>query len=270
VRSGLIRRERPAVRRRVGALAAALAALALWTAPGRAEDALAKRQVLWRIVSEQCLPAKEAGKPPLPCLALVLPPSGNPGFAVLKDLVGAAQVLLIPTAQIDGIESPEAIEASAGAYWQAAWNARFFLFGLLGREISRDAISLAINSQRDRSQDQLHIHVDCLRTDVRSALRRRIGDLARTWTPDFLELEGRRYDAMRLDALAGANPFSIVAKRSAETAADMGAETLVVVGATFPDGAEGFVLLEDRAGRAPGDNGHGEDLQDHSCAVATD
>ena len=35
----------------------------------------------------------------------------------------------------------------------------------------RDDISLAVNSVYGRSQNQLHIHIDCVRSDVRNALR---------------------------------------------------------------------------------------------------
>ena len=44
--------------------------------------------------------------------------------------------------------------------------------------------------------------------------------------------------------------------------------TLVLVGATLPTAASGFVLLDDHADLAAGDRGSGEELQDHSCAVA--
>ncbi len=47
----------------------------------------------------------------------------------------------------------------------------------------------------------------------------------------------------------------------------MGLQTLVVAGARFSDGREGFVLLTDRADLARGDPGSGEDLQDHDCKV---
>jgi CDP-diacylglycerol pyrophosphatase len=48
----------------------------------------------------------------------------------------------------------------------------------------------------------------------------------------------------------------------------MADETLVVVGALFADGDAGFILLADHADPASGDTGHGEDLQDHACALA--
>ena len=44
--------------------------------------------------------------------------------------------------------------------------------------------------------------------------------------------------------------------------------TLVIVGATFPDNTSGFVLLDDHADLAAGDRASGEELQDHTCAIA--
>ncbi len=47
----------------------------------------------------------------------------------------------------------------------------------------------------------------------------------------------------------------------------MGLHTLVATGATFPGGIDGFVLLDNHAD-LPLDRASGEELQDHSCAVA--
>jgi len=48
----------------------------------------------------------------------------------------------------------------------------------------------------------------------------------------------------------------------------MGNQTLVVAGVVFADGKPGFVILNDEADAATGDRASGEDLQDHSCALA--
>jgi CDP-diacylglycerol pyrophosphatase len=53
-----------------------------------------------------------------------------------------------------------------------------------------------------------------------------------------------------------------------DPATDMGQNTLVAVGETFADGTDGFVLLDDRADLAAGDHASGEELLDHSCALA--
>ena len=69
------------------------------------------------------------------------------GYVVLKDRVGDTQFLLMPTARITGIESPAILAADAPNYWDAAWQARHFVDERAHRDLSREAISLAINSE---------------------------------------------------------------------------------------------------------------------------
>ena len=61
---------------------------------------------LWRIVSQQCLPNQQTHNNPAPC-AQVDPQAG---FVVFKDRNGPLQYLLMPTAKITGIESPQVLE----------------------------------------------------------------------------------------------------------------------------------------------------------------
>jgi CDP-diacylglycerol pyrophosphatase len=127
-----------------------------------------------------------------------------------------------------------------------------------------DWVSLAINSAAARSQNQLHIHVDCVRADVRQALTAYADEIGTTWSPFPVPLAGQQYRAMTVwDAdLAAVNPFRLVAD-GLPAGEDMGAQTLVVVGSTGADGRPGFVLLAGRAAAASPGSGHGEDLQDH-------
>ena len=245
-----------------------LALFAFVTGQTQSNDALYKREALWRIVSTQCVPARQAGDPPSPCLTVSNDKEG--GYAVLKERVGVAQVLVIPTKQISGIESPDSREASSKKYWSAAWNARFFVFGYLQREIARDEVSLAVNSQHARSQDQLHIHVDCIKPQVRDLLRKHADEIGHSWGLLPFEVDGKKYNARRLDDpdLGRTNPIALISDELADAASDMGAETIFLAGAKFEDGKDGFIMLEDRAGRAPLDFAHSEDLQDHSCSVA--
>ena len=245
-----------------------VAAFTLATGHAQADDVSYKREALWRIVSTQCVPASQAGKAPSPCLTLNN--DEEAGFAVLKDRIGVAQVLVIPTNQISGIESPDSRKASSKKYWSAAWNARFFVFGYLQREITRDEVGLAVNSQHDRSQDQLHIHVDCIKPQVRDLLRKHVDEIGYSWSLLPFEVDGKKYNARRVDDsdLGRTNPIALISDELTDAASDMGAETVFVAGAKFGDGKDGFILLEDRAGRALLDNGHSEDLQDHTCSVA--
>lgn len=234
----------------------ACALVAAATIVGVAPPAAADPNALWTIVHDQCEPSQVQHGDPGPCAEVDL--AG--GYAVLKDLVGATQFLLIPTARIDGIESPELLAPEGPNYFAAAWRARRFVEQRAGVALSRDWISLAINSADARTQNQLHIHVDCVRADVRDALQRNISQLRSTWSPFPDPLVGQRYDATLvagsdLDAL---DPFISLADGVPGARADMGAQTLAAVGVYLPDGNPGFVLLATSERPA-----HAEDLQDH-------
>ena len=239
-------------------------ALILSAAGVTAAQADADPNALWTIVHDQCMPDQQASGNPAPCSEVNIGAGEQRGYAVLKDLVGATQFLLIPTERIPGIESPTLLEPDAANYFAAAWDARSFVNTKAGVDIPRDWMSLAVNSAVARSQNQLHIHIDCVRADIRDTLSRRIADVGPDWAPFPEPLRGHPYRAMLVegDTLDAANPVQLLAKR----ADDMGLETLVAVGAYLPDGQPGFVLLASRADLAAGNPGAGEELQDHtSC-----
>jgi CDP-diacylglycerol pyrophosphatase len=220
---------------------------------------------LWHIVHDRCVPNEQAHGNPAPCALVDL----NRGYVVLKDIVGATQFLVLPTARVTGIESPAILVPGAPNYLQDAWAARRFVKARAPAPLSREDLSLAVNSIYGRSQNQLHIHVDCLRVDVRDALGRHLSDLSTSWQPFPLPLAGQRYIARRLLSpdLAGVNPFVLLADSSPEARTHMGDYTLVLAGALF-GATPGFILLADRADPAHGNFGSGEELQDHQCALA--
>jgi CDP-diacylglycerol pyrophosphatase len=154
-------------------------------------------------------------------------------------------------------------------YFSEAWQARGLVEKALGRPLAPDMLSLAINSQPSRSQNQLHIHIDCIRRDVRDQLRRERFEFGRRWKPLPVLLAGHRYRAMRVTSrsLAAHNPFKLLAAGVPGARADMGRYTLVVAGMRFADDVAGFVILEDHADSTQGDNASGEELQDHACAL---
>lgn len=225
---------------------------------------------LWKIVNGQCVPHEETEHSPSPCAEVDIATGVEKGFVVLKDRNGVAQFLLIPTARISGIDDPAILAQGETNYWDAAWQARSFVEDRVHVSLPRDAISLAINSSVGRTQDQLHIHIDCIRPDVRATLAANLDKITTAWTPLPAPLVGHSYRAIRIDqpTLDGVNPFHLLADADPQVVVDMGKHTLVAVGATFPDGTNGFVLLDDHADRATGDRASGEELQDHTCAIA--
>lgn len=243
-------------------LAVAVVCVLLAAPPACAADP----DALWKIVHGRCVPDQTLNNNPAPCVAVSLAGGEAQGHVILKDINGAYQHLLIPTAKVAGIESPEILAPGAPNYFYAAWAAREAMDAPLKRFPPRDWVSLAINSPHGRSQNQLHIHIDCLRADVLSAVKAASGGLGEDWTP--LPLLGHAYRARWLadDALATENPFKLLAASvGAEAMPD---ETLVVAGAVSADGKPGFVLLADRFDPATGDRASGEELQDHDCGVA--
>jgi CDP-diacylglycerol pyrophosphatase len=248
------------IRRRWFVFASALViAAGCVTAPHASADPNA----LWTIVHHQCVPDQETNGDPAPCSLVYVGAGEQRGYAVLKDLVGATQFLLIPTERIPGIESPSLLEPDAPNYFAAAWDASNFVDARAGVDIPRDWMSLAINSAVARSQNQLHIHIDCVRADVREAVSRHIADVGPDWAPFPEPLSGHMYQAMSVEGetLDATNPVQLLANR----ADDMGLETLVVIGTYLGDGKAGFVLLASRADPATGNPGAGEELQDHTA-----
>ncbi len=227
------------------------------------------RSALWNIAHGKCEPRFEAAGDPKPCALVDVSKGEANGFVVLKDLVGGTQFLLIPTRRIAGIESPDVVAPDAPDWFADAWDARRFLFERLGRPLPRDNIALAINSAGERSQDQLHIHIDCLRRDVRDRVAALADGLGEGWSRDSVDLAGSSYRALKIarDNLGGLNPFRLVAEGLPEAKDAMGQMTIVVVGAGFRDQGDGFVVLAGRGDAANPTGGHGEDLQDHACAI---
>ncbi len=221
---------------------------------------------LWKITDGKCVPRMRDSKDPAPCSIVDL----DAGYVVLKDLVGASQFLLIPTVRTSGIESPDILATNAPNYWDRAWRARALTEQRLGKTMPRDALALAINSRFGRTQDQLHIHIDCVRRDVRDALAANRDAIGPNWALLPVPLAGLPWRALRVDGenLGLVNPFRLLAKGDPEAAADMGAHTLVVVGITWRDGVAGFAVLDGEHDVPAGNFASGDMLEDHDCALA--
>jgi CDP-diacylglycerol pyrophosphatase len=121
-------------------------------------------------------------------------------------------------------------------------------------------VGLALNPRHARTQDQLHIHIECLRADVALALRSAATRITGNWSP--IPIDGRAYQAMRVmgEELGGANPPLLLANGLPAAKSNLGDFTLVMAGMDFQEGP-GFVLL---AGNGPA----GELLLDSTCAIA--
>jgi len=248
---------------RLGRLIAALACVLLSAAAGGVSAAI-DRDALWNVVHGLCVPDEIHLHSPLPCFAVDLDGGEQGGSAILTYLIGRTQVLLVPTRRLAGIEDPLVGTNALPNYWRAAWAARGLVAKKAQKDLPRDAIGMAINGAAARTQDQLHIHVDCVRADVRRALASRSAKISVQWG-NFRVL-GRTYRARRIvGEELDSDPFRLLAED--KQSSPLGDNSVAVIGARFADGEPGFIVLAERAPRGAA---RAEELLDHSCAVATE
>jgi CDP-diacylglycerol pyrophosphatase len=261
----------PAVATVIARTSAVAIMLCLGVSLALAHATSADPNALWEIVHNLCVPDQQLHGDPAPCQLVDLRHGERDGYAVVKDVFARTQFLLLPTARLTGIESPTLLASDAPNYFARAWRARSFVEGAVHRMLPRDDIALAVNSMSARTQNQLHIHIDCVRADVRATLQHHDATIRDRWAPLGVSLAKHQYMAMRVDGrqLDRINPFRALADGVPGARNDMGHHTLVVIGATFSDGQPGFIMLDDHVDPATGDTASGEELQDHGCAIAT-
>jgi CDP-diacylglycerol pyrophosphatase len=200
---------------------------------------------LWILVDARC----NQGWAPVPTLQC----DPQRHEALLKDRCGATHFLLIPTARRAGVESPELLRDDEPDYFGDAWAARDRVVAASGRsDVPADGIGLAINSRWGRSQDQLHIHIDFVRPEVRQAIGQWVREGAARPT---VELFGHTYRIVHVAVLQRPTPFQRVAA-AADAPERRAMNTIGVVG----DGHSGFFLLFGRADPARLDRGHAEEI----------
>lgn len=252
------------------AIAAACACAAFLMFPVGAALKDLPPNTLWEVVHNLCVPGQSQYHDPKPCLRVNLDGGIENGFAILRDPRGGTQFLVIPTTRISGIESPLVRDPRAANYFADAWQSRGLVSEALHQPLPRDGIGLAINSAVSRSQDQLHIHLSCIRAGALDALRKNERKIGQQWALLNVPLIGHYYAAMWItgEDLSAYNPFRLLAENVTAAARDMGDRTLVVVALTRSDGTRGFVLLSDQVNRESGDQAFGEELLDRGCRIA--
>jgi CDP-diacylglycerol pyrophosphatase len=241
----------------------AIAIAALWVATPFTASAAAQIDptILWRIVHEKCAPVQAEEGRPGACQLVDL----DGRYAVLKDLHGDTRFLLLPTDPVTGIESPALLQPDVPHYWQAAWTARRYVEEKAGRPIPREAIGLSINSVFRRSQNQLHIHIDCVSPQLQKALQTHAREISEQWSAKPMELAERSYYVMKITGSdVGTDPFHRLAQRLTHPETQMGGQSLSLVGAQLADGKPGFYLLDSPAGIRGATS---EDVLDRSCSL---
>jgi len=213
------------------------------------------------IVFHQCIPNQQRHDNPAPCEDVNL----GGGYVLLKDRNGPLQYLLMPTWRINGIESPMLLHSKTPNYFWQAWQARRVMSARRGEAVPNSAVSLTLNSTLGRTQDHFHIHISCLRPDVRKKLNSEASRISSQWLPLPGGLDDTPWLVRRVseEELARRSPFLMLAQEVPGARAHMGHYALAM--AQQPDGA--FVLLATERNLLNLNFAHAEQLQDHDCAL---
>jgi CDP-diacylglycerol pyrophosphatase len=239
----------------------ALTLLALTCAPrpaGAFEGRAFGRDGLWRIVHGICAPVSRVTGVALPCLAV----DRDKGSATLRAPDDDTHIIVTPLEKVSGVESPSLLRTDAPNYWATAWSQRDWVVQGAGQQLRWNDLGMAVNSRPGRSQDQLHIHVDCVQPTVRKALARAVNG-QKSWFDLDLRPSAGLYRARRLkEGDLDQNIFRMVATEIPHARDDMARQTIAMIGVEDAKHGRGFVLL------VAGNGGHAEELLDHRCQLA--
>ena len=180
---------------------------------------------------------------------------GSPEYySLLRDSKPAKQGadLLIPTDAVTGVEDAAVLKDPWAGYFDQAW--RF------GRG---HKTALAVNSKPARDNNQLHVHVGCVKTDI-------LPELAKAKIqskPVSVTIGGHPYKAVWVKDLTGDDsPFRVVDKWV--VVGEMQYQGIAVVGAVKEDSGKvvddnGYFIL-DTAGKTKQEGGLAESVIDYS------
>jgi len=213
---------------------------------------------LWHVVNDLCLPMQRTLNHPFPCLGV----DTQRGFVVLRAPLDQTRLLVVPTRRIRGIESPALLQDKAPALWSIGWSERGRVAAAAGRPLKWDDIGMAVNSKSQRTQDQLHIHVDCVSPWLRQNLIAKAGHISSQWSALDLGPWADQYQVKSVDvAELDQNLFKMVADEIPGARADMAQQSIAVVGLPGVKNKQRLAILVNSEG------GHAEELLDHSCKV---
>ncbi|MGF1987183.1 MAG: CDP-diacylglycerol diphosphatase [Nostoc sp. ZfuVER08] len=220
------------------------------------------RDFLWQKV-QQCV-ANQQGQPPKPdpCLYVDL----NKRYVVANGS-NPVEYLLLPTDKIEGIEDPNISRSNSIPYWQYAWEeARKYVPTKKPQVQYRNQYGLAINSQQARNQDQLHIHMSCIKQSVSMQLETDDNQIPNGNFNNFiLTLENNQYNIMKLDndsLTNNNNPFYLV-NRSLASSQKMADQSIAVVGRR----RGGYYILNTESDATKGYKAAAEKLLDEDCST---
>jgi CDP-diacylglycerol pyrophosphatase len=184
-------------------------------------------------------------------------------YIILKDNAPTKpdSYMIIPTKKITGIEDREIFAMPFVDFWEYGWQrSRQYP----GKPASRTA--MAINSAHARTQEQLHIHISCVRPDVSKILEAQNKEIG-TYPAEVVTLQlpphNNTYRVVKVTRLRGTeSPYEVI-QVIPGVQRNMGDQSIAVVGSQKRD--EYYVLETYYHGA---DSGAAEELLDQTCKTA--
>jgi CDP-diacylglycerol pyrophosphatase len=225
-------------------------------------NAANRSDALWHIINKECVPNQKKYNQPAPCSEVSYKENSEQGYVVFKDRRGPLQYLLMPLTKVTGIEDSQIIKSDAVNYFYEAWKAKSYMISMYQAPIPDEEISLAINSKRGRSQNQLHIHISCIRPDVKKLVYANSAAIGDTWALFPGGILNHPYYARRLpiEQLAVKNPFILLNNDFPAAKENMKDFTMALIVEN-----NNFIIIVDRFSAKDNNWAWAEEIQDHNC-----
>lgn len=223
---------------------------------------------LWNIVSGECVPlAKVQQRPNVSCVSVVLVPDEQRGYAVFKDRNGPLHFLLIPTAKIEGIENSILLQPETTDYFLKAWQSRGYLAQASDRPVARNMVSLTVNSAYARSQEQLHIHIACIKPEIKAQLDSQISRFSERWSSVEYGINGHHYLVRTLteSQFREMSLFRRLVKELPDAANNMDKYGIALVAYNDIDNRPMYLFMANRLDVLALNPGYTGDIQDYQC-----
>ena len=192
----------------------------------------------------------------------------NQGFVILKDRLGASHFLLIPTRKILGIEDPILISKEMTNFWSKAFEHLSYVPKSLNKQIPLDHLIIGINSTFARSQDQLHLHLDCLAPEVLQWLQTNGKNLAPNGG-EAAVFKRAKFRVWKIKSHEFINPFLELAEDAGSTGFDIKKHALALVTSKDASGQFEFFVFDSMSAPegSPYSGGSADLLMDRQCSI---
>ncbi|MFP3019468.1 MAG: CDP-diacylglycerol diphosphatase [Arsenophonus sp.] len=217
---------------------------------------------LWKTINQQCIPQFKTGILESPCIKV----DEKQRYIIYKDRNGVLHNLLLPLDRISGIESSILQQKKTKNYFLLAWKNRKLFIKSEDKSFNEEFLSLAINSKYGRTQEQLHIHIACLKPEVFQIIKDNENYITNSWKPLKKKINNHQYIAIKIpfSNIDKISPFNYIKKYAAEQGDRISYYGLAMI---LSNQKNEFILLANRIRLFDFNFGSAGEIQDYQCKL---